>query len=68
MRYLHLDVEDRWPRHLRSGNTQVTVDIQSKRQQYNLVSCEWRINIDNKKHIFLFKLLNDMLSQACMVC
>ena len=45
----HLYVEDRWPRHLGNGNYQSCAEVLSKRQRYNSLSREWRINKANKK-------------------
>ena len=43
----HFYVEDRWSRLLGDSNSQVRVDIPSERQRYDLLCCEWRINMDN---------------------
>ena len=44
----HLYAEDRWPRYLRNSNSQASADIPSKRQPYNSLSREWRINTVKK--------------------
>ena len=44
----YLYVEERWPRHLGNGNSQVSADILSKILQHNSLSREWRINMANK--------------------
>ena len=44
---LRLYVEDRWPRHLGNGNSQASADFPSKIQQYNSLTREWKINMNN---------------------
>ena len=44
-----LHVEDRWPKHLKNGNSQASANVPSEIERYNSISCEWRINMAKKK-------------------
>ena len=47
-------VEDRCPRHLGNGNSQGNAIIPSKRQRYNSIFREWKLNMDNKIKLIQF--------------
>ena len=48
----YLYVKDRWPINLGNGNSLASADVPSKILRYNLLSREWRINMDNRRQSF----------------